>query len=159
MLHAEVRPSREQGLKTLPFGTREGSLRWAVPGALRHFRPCSLYLSSTYLLVPVACARRATTPGFTDRSQNVFVTFTYPGGIPVGSFQCLPSSDAFSLSFEGFLGTLNSCLIRVYSFFFFFFLVVQCLHTTQHTLPRGVFFLMSLEGIKSINRADGSRLE
>lgn len=121
MLCAEVRPSREQGLKTLPFGTREGYLRWAVPGALRQFRPCPLYLSSTHLLVPVACARRATPRGLTDRRQNVFVTLAYPGRIPVDYFQCLSSSDAFSLPFGGFIGTLNFCLIPVYVLFFPFF--------------------------------------
>lgn len=119
MLHAEVRQSREQGLETLPSATREGYLRRAAPSALRQFWPCPLYLSSTHILVPVACARRATTPGLTDRRQNVFVTFAYPGRIPGDDFQCLSSSDAFSLPFEGFIGTLNPCLIRMYSFFFF----------------------------------------
>lgn len=118
MLHAEVRPSREQGLETLPSGTREGYLRRAAPGALCRFWPCPLYLSSTHILVPVACARRATTPGLTDRRQNVFVTFAYLGRIPGDDFQCLSSSGAFSFPFEDFIGTLNPCLIRVYRFFF-----------------------------------------
>lgn len=140
MLCAEVRPSREQGLKTLPFGTREGYLRRAVPGALRQFRPCPLYLSSTHLLVPVACARRATPPGLTDRRQNVFVSLAYPGRIPVDYFQCLSSSDAFSLPFGGFIGTLNFCLIPVYVLFFlfFFFQMLRCTGLCNYTLPRGL---------------------
>lgn len=156
MLHAEVRPSREQGLETLPSGTREGYLRRAAPSALRQFWSCPLYLSSTHILVPVACARRATTPGLTDRRQNVFVTFAYPGRIPGDDFQCLSSSDAFSLPFEGFIGTLNPCLIRVYRFFFS---SGTCTGFCNRTLPPGVLFLLPLEGIKSISRADGSGLE
>lgn len=161
MLCAEVRPSREQGLKTLLFGTREGYLRRAVPGALRQFRPCPLYLSSTHLLVPVACARRATPPGLTDRRQNVFVTLAYAGRIPVDYFQCLSSSDAFSLPFGGFIGTLNFCLIPVYVLFFlFFFFSNGMVHgpLQLHSTP-GALFIVPLEGINSISRADGRGLE